>query len=383
MEISAFLPQEMRVLLEVNAPLYLSMYLPIDTATLKAKKTRAANLLRQAQAHLQTFGWDGDNADMLLAPMRECIEEEEFWRGRRGTLVLFRTPDWFRVYHVPLSIPERVVVGHSFFVRPLLPLSAWTRPFYVLAASQHRVRVLDCTFEHAVEMNVEGMPLNLDDALKDEEVETEHRVRTTPPTVGTGRFNLIGYGEGGQEEREKRVERYLRLIDTAVRRALNGAHVPLVFAGVEHLFPVYQSLTSYPELVPTPLKGSPDRMSVATLHKRAAALLQGYMDKPKCDALATYQALEGTQRIMSDPESILNAAQQGRVETLLIYPDTEGWGAYDAGTGQMMLHPTAQNEGTEMSNLAAILTLRNKGTAFVLDAQEMPTPTAMAAILRY
>lgn len=383
MEISAFLPQEMQILLDESASVYLAMYLRIDTATLKAKKTRTAHLVRQAEQRLDALGWREGDVNAIMTPVRDALADDEFWCGRRGMLALFRTPNTFHVYQIPLPGSERVVVGHSFFIKPLLPLLAWARPFYVLAASQHRVRLLDCTFERAVEMQVEGMPHNLNEALSDEDVEKERQMRTVPATFGTGKATAIGYGEGGHEIRQERIERYLRVIDGAVHQALNGARTPLVFAGVEYLFPMYQHLTEYPALVPTPLQGNPDRMNIETLHKRAVELLQGYKDEPKCKALATYQELSGTTRVLSDTESILHAAWQGRVETLLLDKEIEEWGTYDASTGQMALYPDAEQDGTEMSNLAATLTLRSKGTAFALEPQEMPAPTAMAAILRY
>lgn len=384
MEIRSFTPQEMERLLAVRAPMHISLYLHIDTATLTAKKARAGCLLRTVQERLGTHGWRGPAAEMLLAPVRDWIGDTEIWRGRHGSIVLYRTADEFSAYQVPLTLSERAVVASQFFIKPLLPLLTWARPFYILAVSQHEVRLLNCSYDAWNEMPVEGMPRNLDEALRGEEVEKQHPVRMAEPAAGSGRPMAIRYGMGSpQQERKARAERYLRLVDAALHHALHDTRAPLVFAGVESMFAVFRQLTTSTQLMPLALKGNPDRMHAATLHERAREMLHSYFEQPKCDALARYRELEGLGRTFSDTESILHAAQQGRVESLFVNEGMEEWGGYDAQTGEVVLRPNHLTDGAEMSNLAAILTLRHGGMAFVPAAGEMPTQTAMAAVLRY
>jgi hypothetical protein len=384
MEIRSFTPQEMDRLLGVDAPVDISLYLHINTATLTAKKARAGCLLRTAQERLEMHGWRGSAADMLLAPVRAWIDDTEIWRGRHGSIALFRAADEFSAYQVPFPLSERAVVGSQFFIKPLLPLLTWAQPFYVLAVSQHEVRLLNCSYDAWNEMSVEGMPRNLEEALRGEEVEKQHPVRMAEPAAGSGRPMAIRYGMGSpQDERKARVERYLRMIDSAVHHALQDTRAPLVFAGVEYLFGMYRQLTASEQLLSAPLKGNPDRMRAATLHERAREMLGAYFDEPKRAALARYRELEGLGRTFSDTESILHAAGQGRVESLFVNDAVEEWGGYDAQTGQVVLRPNLFADGAEMSNLAAILTLRHGGMAFVPGAGEMPSQTAMAAVLRY
>lgn len=384
MEIRSFTPQEMERLLGVRAPMYLSLYLHIDTATLTAKKARAGCLLRSAQERLKTHGWRGPAAEMLLAPVRDWIDDTEIWRGRHGSIALFRTVDEFSVYQVPLTLSERVVVGSQFFIKPLLPLLTWSRPFHILAVSQHELRLLECSYDTWKEMEVEGMPRNLEEALRGEQVEKQHPVRITEPSAGSGRPMAIRYGMGSpQQERKARAERYLRMVDAALHRALHDTHAPLVFAGVEPMFAMFRQLTTSTQLLPLALKGNPDRMRAATLHERARAMLHSYFEGPQSEALARYREFEGLGRTFSDTESILHAAQQGRVESLFVGEGVEEWGGYDAQTGEIVLRPTLLTDGAEMSNLAAIFTLKHGGTAFVPAAGEMPTQTPMAAVLRY
>lgn len=383
MEIRSFTPQEMEHLLDVEAPLYLSLYLHQDTATLAAKKARAHKLVRAAQASLAEHHLPPVGSEALLEPLRATLLEPEIWRGQRGSLALFKTPTEYFGYHIPLGLPERVVVGNQFFIKPLVPLLAWARPFYILAVSQHQARLLQCTYDTVSEIQAEGMPHNLDDALSDMESEKQHQVRSTP-AFGAGRGMAIRYGEGGaQEEHKARLDRYLRLIDAAVHRTLARAHAPMVFAGVEYLFPMFQQLTTYPQLYKFPLKGNPDRVRVETLHMRARELLCGYFEEPRCEALAQYRELYASERTLSDMESIVNAAREGRVQALFLDRQADEWGEYDSGTRQVLYRPQPGSDGTELSNLAAILTLKHQGKAFLLDTPEMPGQAGMAAVLRY
>lgn len=384
MEIRTFTPQEMARLLDIRAPVYLSMYLPMDGPTLRDKKMRAAKLLQKTEERIQAHPWGSERTQALLEPVRREIEAPEFWRKWHGTFILFRTPDEFLTFQVPVELKERVVLGHEFFIKPLLPALTWARPFYLLAVSQKQVRFLACTFDQFREIEVEGMPHNLQETLGDVEFEKQRQLRTVPSAHGAGGSETIHYGEGGERQKhQEQLERYLRLIDVAVRRTLPETHAPLVFAGVGYEFAMYQQLTAYPRLLPFPIKGNPDRTRAATLHARACDLLTDYFQEPKCEALARFRELHGVGRTFSDTESVLHAAQQGRVQDLFVNQTIREWGKFNPTNGQVIVSPRGDVGGTELSNLAAIQTLKNKGMVYALDAPEMPVPVAMAATLRY
>lgn len=384
MEIRTFTSHEMAPLLDIRAPVYLSMYLPMDGPTLRDKKMRAAKLLQNAEERIQAHPWGSERTQALLEPVRRELEAPEFWRKWHGTFILFRTPDEFLAFQVPVELKERVVVGPEFFIKPLLPALTWARPFYLLAVSQKQVRFLECTFDQFRVLEVEGMPHNLQETLGNIEFEKQRQLRTVPSAHGAGGSETIHYGEGGElQEHKEQLGRYLRLIDAAIRRILPETPVPLVFAGVGYEFAMYQQLTAYRRLLPFSIKGNPDRTRAATLHARARDLLTEYFREPQCEALERFQELHGAGRTFSDTESVLRAAQQGRVQDLFVNQTIQEWGEYNATGGEVIMSPRGDVGVTELSNLAAIQTLKNKGMAFALDASEMPVPVAMAATLRY
>ena len=59
------------------------------------------------------------------------------------------------------------------------------------------------------------------------------------------------------------------------------------------------------------------------------------------------------------------------------------WGAFDASTGETRLHKERDFGDGDLLDFAAVQTLLNKGTVYVLNSNDMPGGTAVATVFRY
>jgi hypothetical protein len=129
-----------------RGPAHLSLFMPTHRAGPETRQDpiRFRNLVSRASPLLATHeGLSAHEADELLAPVRELLDDHELWRHQADGLAVYAAPGLLRTVRVPLALDEEVVVGRRFRLRPLLPLLADDGRFYVLALSQNDVRLYE------------------------------------------------------------------------------------------------------------------------------------------------------------------------------------------------------------------------------------------------
>jgi hypothetical protein len=98
-------------------------------------------------------------------------------------------------------------------------------------------------------------------------------------------------------------------------------------------------------------------------------------------AKATYERFAETEQASDDLETILPAAQFGRVDTLFATVGVQQWGTFDTQTQKLQFKD--DDSGSDLLNLAVIQTFLHGGTVYVLEADQMPTKQPLAALYRY
>jgi hypothetical protein len=92
----------------------------------------------------------------------------------------------------------------------------------------------------------------------------------------------------------------------------------MVLAAVEHLSPIFRKANTYPQLVGEVLAGSPEGLSLHELHARAWPIVKPLFLRAQREAAARYDRLAGTGLTSQDPQDIVRAAEDGRIETLFV-----------------------------------------------------------------
>ena len=79
----------------------------------------------------------------------------------------------------------------------------------------------------------------------------------------------------------------------------------------------------------------------------------------------------------------MQAADQGRVDVLLLDERTELWGTYDPTLAELEVHAEPEAGDEDLLDKAAFYTLARGGTVFTVASDSMPDGGPAAAILRY
>ncbi|MBD2693850.1 hypothetical protein [Anabaena catenula] len=381
---------ELKNLVANPEPPCVSLYMPMHKAgpEIRQNPIRFKNLVREAEERLDAIGIRHTEALNLLQPAME-LDRGDFWEHQDQGLVIFLSQKLFRYYCLPIEFPELVVVGEQFHLKPLLHLINNDGRFYLLALSQKDVKFFEGTGYSLNEVQVENLPHLLAETLLEDELQkgVQHRIGTPRGATAAAEHpgSVHGQGSPDREKHEEDILQFCYAIDGALHEKLREEKAPLVLAGVEYLFPIYQEANTYPHLLEESITGNPEIINLGQLHNEAWKIVAPSFQENKKAAIELYQqfAGEGNGKASSDIKEIIPAAYYQRVDSLFVSVGEQKWGKFDSETTTVDLHTEAEPDDEDMLDFAAVHTLLNGGRVYTLESDEMPNGATVAAIFRY
>ena len=342
-------------------------------------RVRLRNLVREAEQQLDARG----GSVAILEPARALLEERAFWKRQARGLAIFCASDFFRCYRLPVTLDERVVVRDRFYLRPLAQLRADGGRFYVLALSLNDVRLLEARHGEMRRVALDGVPRSFQEALGYEQYDSGVYSHSTSTSRLGQPATFHGHGDGDQEKLDKDILHYFQLVAKGLSGVLEDHRAPMVLAAVEEHFPRYRSANKHPNLLAEGIAGNPERTSDRALYDRAWRIAEPYFLAERDKALERYGELKGSDRAANAMSDLMQAADQGRVDVLLLDERTELWGTYDPTLAELEVHAEPEAGDEDLLDKAAFYTLARGGTVFTVASDSMPDGGPAAAILRY
>lgn len=381
-----FTRTDLRTLLAEHERPCVSLFMPAHRGGAEEDSIRFRKLLGQAEEQLIKHGLRAPEAREFLTPLHSLLEDLSFWRNQCDGLAVFLARDFQRIYRLPWSFQEELEVGGLFQVAPLLPLLHGDGRFYVLAVSQNSVRLFQGTRFTISPVDLKGVPRNLADALWTHDRDEVLTFHTRPTSSGSWGAIFEGHGVGIDDEKDDLL-RYFQQIDRGLHEVLREERAPLVLAAVEYFQPIYRKASTYPHLLAKGIEGNPDRLSEKEVHDRAWAIVEPQFQEDVRQAIAHYhQAIAQfhpaiqTRKATADVSEIIPAAYRGEFEILFVALGKHLWGILDPGRNEVTLHEQPQPGDEDLSNLAAIHTLRHGNTVYALQWEDMPTGSPLVGI---
>ncbi|MFN4260853.1 MAG: hypothetical protein ACK4RK_16275 [Gemmataceae bacterium] len=373
--------QDLTDLLKPTNEPCLSVLMPTHRRANEEDPIRFKNLLKDAEQSLRDAGWRGPEAKDFLAPARQRLDDPLFWQQQSDGLAYFLAPGFERCYHLPLQLPELMLVGKRFQVKPLLPLLTDNGRFFVLAISQKQVRLLEGTAHQTREIDLKNIPHSLAEALRFDDKEEPLLFRSLPSRAGA--WGAIFHGQGvGIDDHKDDLLRYFQAIDRGLHEYLRGQHAPLLLASVEYLWPIYRQANKYPHLLDKGISGNPDRLSNQELHAQAWPLVEPHFLNSRRKAADLYRQLAGTGRTTDQLAEVAQAAHQGQLEMLFVPCDRQVWGTVADEDAKITIHAQREVGDEDLLNFVTTQTLRHGGTVFAVGSELMPNHGTIAAIYR-
>jgi hypothetical protein len=370
-----------------SAATAISIFMPTHRAGPDTRQDpiRFKNLVQDARQRLLDRGMGPRPVEALLAPVQRLVEDYHFWQHQREGLAVFLTEDDFHYHRLPFEVSELLVLSRSYYVKPVLPLFTNNGHYYLLALSQDETRLFEGTRHTVGELD---MPEDAPDSMADMPgAASEKQAPFSFPSrwESTGAA-FRGGGSGTGDEYEKmRIGRYLNKVDRALSELYANWTAPLVLAGVEYLLPIYRENSEYRNIMDEGITGSPEHLRAEELHALAWPIVEPYFRSETEAAIGDYGQSAAAGTATDDLAAVVEAANLGRVKTLMLAIDAPAWGKYDAETGKV-LHVQAEQSAEDdlaLLDYTAMKVLRKDGAVFVLPQEEMPTASPVAAVLRW
>lgn len=383
-------PQVFRRLVETTDAWCITLLMPTHPTgrDIKQDPIRFKNLLEQAETLLIDRGQRPADARGRLDPLRQLIHDTSFWADRREGLALFCLPKETFIYAVPIHLSEQIVIGHSPYLVPLIPLITEDTRFYILALSPKQVRLLEATRHTVREVELPGWPENFKQlaAFIEEEPQIQFHTKAAPYGGVRGGRAAVFHGQGGGADssvHKQRLQEYCRLIDDRVQKTIGENTAPLILACDERLAAIYRNASDYTSIVEQPIAGNPNILQDDELCMKAWQIIKPHIEKSHDLAVANYYEATINGRAADKLETVLPAAADGRVATLLLAAEEKAWGSYNSELHEVNVHVKPMVDDEELLNSAMIAAYRQGASLYLLPKERMPDHKSAVAMLRY
>lgn len=344
------------------------------------------NQLQEANRRLTEMGHIESFIKPLLEPGFDLIRIDEFWNTLSPGFAMFIAPGFFKYIKMPVEpIEELIVIEPTFYVTPLLPVMMCKDYFYLLVISKKCAKLFRADSWGMKIVQVE-LPQSID------EVKRHSGSDATTFRAGSSGSRASGASQegsyhgtgGGNPDGKDNLLVYFEAVDDILwEKVLNKENVPLLLAGVEYEIPIYRNACNYRNVWPQALTGSREHQSTATLYQDAKAMMKPYFKQKVTKALALYMNNSTNGKTSSIAADVIPAAYYSQVSHLFVTKGEHIWGLFDEAANELVFHDTPGEGGEDLVDNAVVKTLTNGGEVFLLEKEEMPAETQMAAIMRF
>jgi hypothetical protein len=352
-----------------------SIYLPTTRipTRVQAETLQFKNLIREAEEQLAQFEMRGPDVRAILEPARQLITDSDFWRHPQDGMAVFLAEDIFFRYQLPISFRTELIVSEVFHLKPLVPILSNEFVFYILAVSQNQVRLLRASRFEVEELDPATIPSSLQEVLSEYEIEKQVQYRTsgTAQSAGRGGGFYWGQGAGATVDDKAKIREFFDRIDRGLRDFFQDQNAPLVFAGVEYLFPIYREANTYTNLVESSITGNPEELQPNDLHRRAWRLIEPLLTAKRVADIELYHRSFSHNLTSTKIAELVPWADKGRVQIAFVDKQAVKWGQYDPGQFEAIIQDERQPGDRDLTDLVAIYTLLRGGEVYLLTPEEM------------
>jgi len=192
-----------------------------------------------------------------------------------------------------------------------------------------------------------------------------------------------GTGGGNPDGKDNMLVYFEAVDDMLWDQVLNKENAPLLLAGVEYEIPIYRNACDYHNVWPEALTGSREHQETQSLFNDAKEIMKPYFEQRKSKALDLFMNNSGNGKTSSVAADVIPATYYSQVSHLFVTRGEHVWGRFDEMSNELQLKDAPEDGSEDLIDNAVVKTLTNGGEVFILDREEMPAETQIAALMRY
>lgn len=291
----------------------ISIYIPThpnsSSQSMNEDRIRYKNALQELDDRIA-----GDEAlKDTYAGLTGLLEDNEFWLHRSKSLAVLADKDGYETIRLPYELASAFHFGDVFAVSPLAIMNSMNHGYYVLDIS-FKKPVLYLGSAYGLQEVDAGLPGPIDEELDI----TVDRQSTVGSRSGASGSNAIFYGHNeADNSRVREASRYLRMLADIVDKYLTDKSVPLLLAGSPKVVAEYKTIASYQHIAEAELTADYDALREQQLFATALSEIESLASGERAATTALYHEVDIDRRV-DGPTAVLAAAEQGKVDTLLL-----------------------------------------------------------------
>lgn len=361
----------------------LSLYMPTHRTHPEnlQNPVRFKNLMKELETSLLTK-YSKDEIEKHLQPLVEITSGDGFWNYTSEGLAIFSSPGYSKAVKMATSPKEMAIVADTFHTKPIQYYLQSTDRFHVLAINRHDIQLFEGNRHSLVELELHALvPATMTDALGEEKTDKHSTVASYG---GTGASMHHGHG-GKKEEVDIDSERYFRAVAESVAEHYSKpTGIPLLLAALPEYHHLFHQVNKNPLLLEDGIKINPTAISIDKMAAMAWEIMEPEFLKKQEELVSRYNQSKANGLGSEDIKEVAVALVEGRVDTLLIEADRIiASRITNLVTGNVqnkaINNPRVDDLLDDMSELA----IRMGGQVTVLNPDQMPSESGVAAILRY
>jgi hypothetical protein len=377
-----FTRSDLDELVAMDAQPAVSLYLPTHLAgrEIRQDPIRLKNLLSSAAEQLATI-WRKPEVEEFLEPAAALVGDEDFWRHQQQGLAVFLAPGFTRIHKTPIPVPEEMFLGDQFHITPLLPLLEDAGPFWLLTISANHTRLYHGSRWEFAEDKEVALPqgIGIIRAMTDYE-ETHY---ASPVGRRGGLAKAQSFGDDPDQIRKEELLEFLHRIVPPVEPLIKRRPAPFIVAAPPEVQGHFREVAGWKEIHPEGISENPDASTEGELHRRAYELVEPKLVEARTAAVDRLNALLAAGKATTKPDEIVKAARYARVDTLFLTGNDHLWGWFDESEDRVTARGSPAEGDIDLLDFAALMTLRNGGTVWLVERTMLPAAGLAAAILRY
>ena len=344
--------------------------------------------LQRSEQMLQELGADRAGIDRVLGPGRDFLTDLSPNDYGAGTLAVLLADGSAEIVHSPMQTEAAVFVSDRLHLKPLLPVFTDNAHFYVLAASQHDIRLFACTrFTQAeVPLTEVDVPQHVAEVEPPSQPRESLQYHTARPKIGApgAGSEAVYHGQGHERgAKHHQLAHFLRDVSTGTAPFLDG-HSPLVFAGVDELFAIFREANTYEHLADMNVSGNPEHLRAEELRERAWEIVEPMLDERLDATHEAFGTLAARGQASDDIKAVALAARDGRAGVMLGAVDRVVWGRVPEAGEDVQFRAEREPWDYDLIDYAAVQTMANSGSALIVPGERVPgNGRGAAALLRY
>jgi hypothetical protein len=350
---------ELQSLTQVPA---LSILLPTHRTSPDNKQDpiRVKNLVGEAVERLSAE-FSQRELEPLLKRLNDLVGNIDYPHTLDG-LALYASHDFAKLYYLPFSVPDRVVIDQTFATRDLVYGMHRSLRYWVLLLSQASTRLFAGTAETLEEVRDQNFPMEM---------------------TGPGATAPLPY-LADSSYLDDRHRKFFQQVDSAFATYAKEEELPLIVGGVDRQIAFFQEVSEFKSTIAGTLTGNFDRAAVHELSPQVWPIVQSVREAQRAEALQDLENAISAQKFVSTIGEAWRLAHEGRGKRLLVEKNYHV-PAIITNSGKLEL--VDQPGGVEVMDDAVDevieLVLAKGGEVSLVDDGALSTHQHIALILRY